>query len=474
MSELVAVDALACLVVRLADHAPGDARLQWHRWHEAGGQPKHGLSADTVRRPQQAPPHKKLPTGEWPYYSAHVEGLLFPQEPVASTAHGRADRWLCCPDELRLGLGRSESGVRWARIDLLERLTLPIVSSRSVGLIHLSLASDANFRDDEATLRWAVDLRTAFRSSEVARPQFLLAGELGDLPLRGTRPLRSLVEALFGDPADDLERRLYTILLAAEPRLAPTDDADAETYLRGWRRALARRSNVVAEGLEAERADPEKARRQTLPVGPFTGMVLGRSTALSGPARRLNGAAARNFRSYWSESVVFALLQHDRLELIAERLAALGFDPSSPSLDDLYDEWLAFRNVLWWSQLSTSSDVPQALVRLIRAELGTERLFDDLDGDFSAYTERRRRRLDDAQSRALSNLQVYGAGVATIGTVAAALALVGAEGIVLAGLIGLMIAAGVAASLVVRRQLARSAQDPIEPTYGRGSGSGRR
>ena len=457
MSDSVAIDALACLVVRLADPAPGDMQLRWHRWQEAEGQPKHGLSADAARRPDEVPPHKNLPTGEWPYYTTHVERILFPRDPVVSTAHGRADRWLCCPDDLRLGLGRSRSGIRWARIDLLERLTPP-VSSRSVGLIHLSLPADTSFRDDEATLRWAVDLRTAFRTSPFTRAlQFLLAGELGDRSLRDARPLRALVEALFGDPADDLERRFYTILLATEPNFARTADADSETRLRGWRRALARNSSAVIKGIAAERADPEKAGRLTLPVGPFTAVVLGRSTALSGPARLLNGVTARNFRSYWSESLVFALLQHDQLERIAERLAALGVDPTSPSLDDLHDQWLAFRNVLWWSQLSTRADVPQDLVRLIRMELGTERLFGDLDGDFAAYIERRRRRLDDAQSRALSNLQVYGASVATTGTVAASLALVGPEGLALAVLIGLMIGAGVAASLVVHGQLASAA-----------------
>jgi hypothetical protein len=212
--------------------------------------------------------------------------------------------------------------------------------------------------------------------------------------------------------------------------------------------------------MKAEQRDPQKAAAKRASLGQVEVVVLGSSPAFTAPNNALDGVYARSFRSYWSESLVFALLQHDRLEYFAARLAELGFDPSTESLDHLYDEWLAFRNVFWWSQLSTTTDVPQTLVELLRAEYGTERLFSDLEADFATYTARRRWRMEDDQSRALANLQIYGAAVAVIGSLATIATLLHPNGILVAVAVFIIIAAGVFAALFVRRRLP---PHPAEP-----------
>jgi hypothetical protein len=358
---------------------------------------------------------------------------------------------------LSLDIGWGRNNPSRSRIELLERLLIPIAPSRSIGLIHLSLEADAS-EDPDGTLKWTSDLRRTF--TQAGKPRFTLTGELGDQTLDGRRPYRALITKLFDDPHEEMERRLYTIFFAKEPAELPTIQTDREAYLAGWRRALAHGSRHTEDGMKAEQRDPQKAAAKRASLGQVEVVVLGSSPAFTAPNNALDGEYARSFRSYWSESLVFALLQHDRLEYFAARLAELGFDPSTESLDHLYDEWLAFRNVFWWSQLSTTTDVPQTLVELLRAEYGTERLFSDLEADFATYTARRRWRMEDDQSRALANLQIYGAAVAVIGSLATIATLLHPNGILVAVAVFIIIAAGVFAALFVRRRLP---PHPAEP-----------
>jgi multisubunit Na+/H+ antiporter MnhG subunit len=289
---------------------------------------------------------------------------------------------------------------------------------------------------------------------------FNLVDGSNEQALDGSRPCRALVSQLYGDPHEELERRLYTAVFAKEPTKSPVAQITQEMYLAGWQRALARGSRSTEDSVLIEQRDPQKAAAQRASLGRVGVVVLGRGAAFTVPGDILDGAYARNFRSYWSESLVFALLQHDRLEYLAGELAELGFDPSAESLDRLYDEWLAFRNVFWWSQLSTATDVPQKLVALLRAEYGTERLFSDLEADFATYTARRRWRMEDDQARALANLQTYGAAVAVIGSLATIAALLHPSGALLAASVFIVLATGVGAAFFVRSRLPSQRPSP--------------
>jgi hypothetical protein len=359
---------------------------------------------------------------------------------------------LCCPTDLSLDIGWGNT--RRAKVDLLERLSIPLAPSHCIGLVHLSLLADTP-QEPTGTLKWASDLRQTFPRG--GKPHFTLNGELGERTLDGRRPYQALIAELFGDPHDEVERRLYSIFFAKEPEV-PSGTVDRAAYLAGWRRALARGSRRTEDGVQAEQRDPQKAAAQRASLGAVEAVVLGRGAAFTAPDGILDGSYARSFRSYWSESLVFALLQHDRLEHLAGQLAELGFDPSAESLDHLYDEWLAFRNMFWWSQLSTTTDVPQTLIKLLRAEDGTERLFSDLESDFATYTARRRWRMEDDQARALANLQIYGAAVAVVGSFATIATLLHPTHILLAVAVCMIITAGVAAGFFVRARL------PARPT----------
>jgi hypothetical protein len=440
VSPALECDALATLVVRLEAEAPTSGQLRWHRWHEAHDAGTHSLQGGS--RSQDSAHHKQLPAPDrTSYFVPHVQRLLFP--PPGS----RSERWLCCPTDLSLDIGWDD--MRRAKVELLERLSIPLAPSHSIGLIHLSLDADPS-QEPTGTLKWASDLRKTF--PRVGKPRFVLNGELGERILDSRRPYKALVTELFGDPHDEVERHLYTIFFAKEP-VIPPETGDSDQYLAGWRRALASSFSRTEHGIQAEQRNPQNAAAQRASLGAVEVVVLGRSAAFTAPDRILDRSYARSFRSYWSESLVFALLQHDRLEHLAGRLAELGFDPSTDSLDHLYDEWIAFRNMFWWSQLSTTTDIPQTLVKLLRAEDGTERLFSDLESDFATYTARRRWRLEDDQTRALANLQIYGAAVAVIGSLATIAALLHPTHTILVVVVCTVVIAGIAAGLFVRTRL---------------------
>lgn len=416
-------DALALLVVRLRDPAPADGPLHWYPWNAIADAQPHGIARERLRAAHEEQPHKRLPGGEAPYFGPHVERLLFP----SGDDDASGGRWLCEPRELWLGA---------ARIDLLERYDPPLARGGSIGLVHLSLSG-------AGAPEWAAELRTLQRRPDGRAAPPVLRGELGDHALDGARsPMRALVEQLFGDPAGDLERRLFRVLLAAEPDGAGPAELDA------WRRAVERGRPAHPH----ERAEPLR----TSALGPLRAVVRGPSVAVFGQRAVVGGESARNLRSYWGESLLVGLVQHDALESFATRLAELGVDPSRGALDTLHEEWLAFRNVLWWSQLATSSSAPQMLLGLLRQARGTERLFRDLEEDFSAYVERRRWLLEDRKQRALENLQVYGAATATAGALAAIIALTRSDGRPLAALIAVTLVAAVGVGAFVRYELRKA------------------
>ena len=122
-------------------------------------------------------------------------------------------------------------------------------------------------------------------------------------------------------------------------------------------------------------------------------------------------------RSYWIEAIAFGLVEQAALQRMAEQLGQLPADPASTSgLDALYAEWLAVRQRLWWSHVSAATETPNEILARVRAENGTVQLYRDLDADFDTFVARRREQRDAQEERALRNLQIGGAGLATSGT----------------------------------------------------------
>jgi hypothetical protein len=340
------------------------------------------------------------------YFNPHIEALLLPR-PGGDDPDAR--RWVCRPDDLHLELmrhGREPAGR--ARIDRLERLTLPLESDRSVGLIHLSLPADA-VEDEEHLLWWNRGLSGFARAQGPSR--YALRGDL-DAVLQGKRPLRALVEQLFGDPADDLDRRLFVLAATTNPPSVVGEQAVGRN--EAWRRAL-------ASGEEGDWSSPAKRQAglaANVSLGGDQGIVVHATRAGYSRPGVLNAKAIHNLRSCWGDALLVGLLQHDRLEDLQADLARFGRTPATKDLADLHRRWLAFRNVVWWSQLSRTSAMPQRLLEALRAQLGTEEMFRELDGDFDAYVEHERQTRAEDQADALGRLQYYGAGLATTGTVA--------------------------------------------------------
>jgi hypothetical protein len=417
----VRCDALAVLVVRLESDRPTEEGLCWHSWEKSPGAEPNGMP-----RRWQDEPFKRLPhSGDWHYFNEHVERLLFPPQ------DGAGSRWICCPEDLHLDF-REEAGgpVRQARIDLLERLTTPLEPKQTYGLIHLSLLPSRE-ADAPDTLQWGRGVSTTFRHGG-ERFELDLVDRDQTTSLAEHRPLHALVGHLFGDPAPSLERSFYTVYMAQCP--AEILSEDDERARREWRRALAQRRSAMRPP-DHRGSDEDREERQTLPISTgVDALVLGRGAVVSLEST-IGISYARNFRTYWAESIVFGLLQQYALEEFQQRLADFG---GNIRIGHLREDWLKFRNILWWSQLSSSSEIPQELLTRLRNEQGTERLFGDLEGDLATYSEYQ-------HQDALANLQIYGSAIVAFGPLAAIIGLTGATGYLLAILIG----AAVLVSLVV-------------------------
>jgi hypothetical protein len=104
-------------------------------------------------------------------------------------------------------------------------------------------------------------------------------------------------------------------------------------------------------------------------------------------------------------------------------------------------------NVLWWRELSYTTDVPGRIVERVHQELNTMSLFHELERAFATYVEARRRQSEDAERAALRGLQVYGAGFAVVSAAAAVLQVLGESYLVsqrLLVLLSLLVLAAVA------------------------------
>lgn len=429
-------DALALIVVRLDSAVPNEGDLCWHSWNEASGATPHGISARASSNPRSHEPFKRYPNGDAPYFSPHVTRVLFPTNGY---------RRVCCPDDLYLDVTHTHRPTRRARIDLIERLTTPVDMGGTLGLIHLSLCP-AEEDDSDGTLSWASAIRTTYlkRTNPL---DFYLRGQDRETAL-GERPLARLVERLFGDPHPHLDRHFYTALMAPYP----DERRFAEAALQAeWRHALAIRSYELGE----DRRDPyelEREESQTIHIADADALVL-RNCSVLATRNPIGGMAATNFRSYWTESLVFGLLQQSYIEQFQGRLAEIGALPHKETekrLGRLHDSWLSFRNLLWWSQPSSSADPPRELLKLLREAQGTDLLFRDLEEDMATYSSLQHRDLEDRQARALTNLQVYGAAAAVLSTMATVGALFEFSDSGAARFVAVALVVSIVAGLIVR------------------------
>jgi hypothetical protein len=429
-------DALAVLVVRLQSDQPREGALCWHSWEKSSGAHPHGLPDNIERRSIWDAPFKGLPRpGSWHYFNQHVESLLFP------SAGGRGARWICCPQGLYLEFRTEEGGpARRAGVDLLERITTPLEPKQTYGLIHLSLLPTEEEGAPD-TLQWGKGVSTTFRRVYEKFELDLTDGGRRTKVADG-RPVRALVSELFGDPDDSLERSFYTVYMAqCPPGLLSDEDEEGQ---KEWRRALAQRRPEMRP-LSRDGGDEDRDARQTLRISArVSALVMGRGTAFS-LEEPITGSYARNFRSYWAESIVYGLLQQYSLEEFQQRLADFGAH-IDPRIGRLREAWLKFRNVLWWSQLSASSEIPQELIARLRNEQGTERLFSDLEGDLATYSEYQ-------HQDALANLQIYGSAIVAFGPLATVIGLLGASGRLLGILLGAAALFALVVFLTVRIQI---------------------
>jgi hypothetical protein len=393
------------LILRLANGA--NAPQGWSSWSNAG----EVLGEPAMTAAETRPPYKRYPLDGHAYFAEHVGKALFPP---LDAQHG--GRWLKHPRGLELRLFATDVTTHTLSIDLLEMVKFELPPHLSFGLVHLTFAGTASTQE---MLDCAAILHTRYREPstiEVPRIELAVAGKAGGEPLVGREPLVALARKVFGTAHVGLSRGAWICAIGAPPA-----DVEGE-HIAGWRRALAR-GFTLDRAMHAIARDPERNERQTERLGPFTALVLGRSAAFTtnGPPP----APLYNVRSYWAETLLLAIVQHDYLEGFAVELGELGHDPLGRPVDELYVNWLAFRNVLGWSYLSTSSDVPQRLLKLAHSGLGTEPLREELEHAFATYIAQRQRRSDDAQEASLTALQIYGAVFAAVGTVAATMQVIG-------------------------------------------------
>lgn len=427
-------DAFALLVVRLGSAAPSSHSLRWHRWDQAIGAAEHGLPGDIASNSTSKAPFKRTPGNNgWGYFNPHVERVLFPQ------SNETGNRLLCCPKgtfiDFAAERGRPQ---RRARVDLLERVTSPITAGSTLGLIHLSLLPSES-SEAPSVLKWSRAITSLYRQ-RFDRFALELITDDERVDLAGRNPIRELAGALFGDPHTELERSLYSVLMAR----CPTECREDPERERDWRRALAKR-RLDGRPRPGDTEESEREDRQTIRLAGATGLLLGRQAVFSLSAP-LDGEYARNLRSYWSESLIFGLLQQSTLEEFQRRLAAIG-DPLSPSVQPLRRDWLRFRNLLWWSQLSGNTEVSQELLARIHNELGTKEFFTDLEGDLATYSEQQ-------QAAALANLQIYGAPFVVFGALITAIGLFNPSRTAAAFLVCGVFLLALAAMLFVRNRLA--------------------
>jgi len=297
-------------------------------------------------------------------------------------------------------------------IDLLEVVRVALRPGVTFGIVHLSAVKADEL--DEVLLATALMATRYRREQEISSFTLMRGGERAQLS--GNEPVRSLVVELFGAAHPELIHRLHIVVAARLPDEIAEDDEAI------FRRAVGRGSSMD-DAREALLEKPERDAARTQQIGAATVTFFGRSISVT--HREKPDPWLYNVRSYWSEATLFALIQQSYLEIYAEQLGRLGGEPLAQPVDELFVQWLAFRNVLWWRELSYTTDVPGRIVERVHHELNTPRLFQELERAFATYVEARRHQSADSERVALRGLQVYGASFAVVSAAAAVLQVLG-------------------------------------------------
>ena len=394
-------------MLRLPDgYEPPRRANQWTHWRHAASivpQAEHG-------DPHDDPPFKRYP-GRRQYFSTPAQETLFPAKDLS----GRSGRWLRRPADCSVAFDLDGDREVKLGVDLLEIVRVRLAPQISFGVVHLSVDSELSAERMLATSR---ALATRYRPADEETPGLTFLDGSEHTDLAGSEPLGELTAALFGDAHEFVATRAY-IFAAAQ---VPADVGDEQ--LAAWRRALGQ-GHKRSEAERAHERDPERDWRRTEQFGPTEATFFGRSAALT--FRDQPSVSLRNVRSYWSETVLLGLLQHAYVEHYAVRLSQLGGVPLSSEVEQLYGDWLVFRNVLWWQHPSLTTNVANTLLRHTHSGLDTPALYGELESSFSTYVEARRNRAQELESQALRALQVYGAAFAVVGSAAAIMQVGGAR-----------------------------------------------
>jgi hypothetical protein len=392
------------LLMRLPDgFRPHES--EWIDWRYANQLVPQAVYGD----PDDAPPYKRYP-GTRDYFAPQVEATLFPRRSDSSPEGGR---WIRRPVTWSVVVGPGSQPIYPFAVDLLEIVRAELRPHIAYGLAHLNLVSSA---DADDLLHCSAALMTRYRASDATAPSFELGIGSHTQRLTGNKPLATLARELFGGAHSNVGEQAYVFVAAQIPDGVPKDELPA------WRRALGQ-GKLLADAKATLERDPHHDDHRMVRLGPTLATFFGRTAVYTydeDPPRAL-----RNVRSYWAETVLFALIQHAYIETYAIELGQLGGNPLHPALDDLFPRWLSFRNVLWWQHPSFTTPEPRRILRRAQNELKTEPLYDDLATGFTTYVDARRHRAENTESRALRALQIGGAAFAVVSTLAAVMQVLG-------------------------------------------------
>jgi hypothetical protein len=389
-------DLAFTLLLRLPDGYQPDGQ-SWIDWRYSS----NVVPPATYGDPHDEPPFKRYP-GTREYFTPQVEAALFPA-PTGKGAPGR--RWIRRPPALSLEIGDAEQTSFQLRVDLLEVVRLSPAPNVAFGIAHLSVPGHPSAAD---MLECSRLLSTRYRESPEASPIVVVGDGSKLIVVEGHTPLLEVTKYLFGAAHVEVHLRAYLFAAARVPDDLTPDELPA------WRRALGQGQTLKAAHA-ALAADPERDDRRNLRLGPTVATFFGRSAAHT--HRGDPAASLRNMRSYWSEVVLFGLIQYAYIEEYAKSLSRLGGDPLGREINDLFVRWLAFRNTLWWHHPSFTTDIAERILRRVHRGLRTHALYEELESGFGTYVEARRHRAEESEGRAIRSLQIFGAAFAAVSTV---------------------------------------------------------
>lgn len=220
-------------------------------------------------------------------------------------------RWARQPLGMSLELGQKQTTDVSLSVDFLEIIQASLPPGITFGLIHLSMAATS---DDDAMLLAMRLLEEEYRAKPQDGPYIALQGPECITELGGRWLHAALAGALFGASHGTATRAHIMSLACLDQRMTESDE-------RAWRRALGRGKSLDDARTDMERdAVRERDIARTDSFGATDITFFGQATTLT--SKKPVTKWLFTFRTYWCESVLFALLQQSYLEHYARELAA--------------------------------------------------------------------------------------------------------------------------------------------------------